>query len=179
MVRLLVLQAVMIALPGAVGTAHAGSRTVRIQPADWEQGRPLWSLCEPRGRRAAAAVPLRPQQAGPVARAADVQPSWSDCEGIGGVERAVFTQPARDRGGMSRQLDDEDETPICDGGTRCSPVPTERAHAVYGLTLVKAIAPPTSILRYARDQQSPPPACIGAPDDGHPQTPFEPPRPAV
>jgi hypothetical protein len=179
MVRLLVLQAVMIALPGAVGPAHARSRAVRIQPADWEQGRPLWSLCEPRGRRTAAATPLRPQQAGPVAPAADVQPSWSDCEGMDGVGRVVFTQPAHDRGGMSSQLDDEDEPPICDGGSRCSPVPTERGHAVYSLTLVKAIAPPTSILRDARDERSPPPACIGGPDAGHPQTPFEPPRQAV
>ena len=179
MAMLLALQVVMVGLLVPAGPAHAQSPERKVQRADWEQGRPLWSLCEPRSKRTAAAKPLKGQRQGPVAPTTEVVPSWSDCEGIDGVERAVFDPPARSSGGMSRQLDDEDEAPICDGGTRCSPVPTERSRVVSGLTVAKAIAPPPRTLRHLPDVRSAPPASLGAADDGYPSAPFEPPRSAV
>lgn len=179
MARLLALQAAMIGILVSTGPAYARGPEHKIGKTVWEQGRPLWSLCEPRTKRTAAAVPLKGQRQGPVAPTAEVAPSWSDCEGIEGVERAVFDSPARSGGGMSSQFDDEDEAPICDGGTRCSQVPTERTRAVNGVTMAKAIAPPPRGLRRFYDSHSLPPASIGAADDGYPASPFVPPQPAV
>ena len=151
----------------------------KVVKTGWEQGRPLWSLCEPRSKRAAAATPLKGQRQGPVAPTAEIGPSWSDCEGIEGVDRAVFDPPARSSGGMSSQFDDDDEAPICDGGTRCIPVPTERSRAVSGLTFAKAIAPLPRTLCRISDSYRAPPASIGMADDGYPSAPFVPPQPAV
>lgn len=179
MARLLALQVVMVGFFVPSGSVYARGLEHKVAKTDWEQGRPLWSLCEPRSKRTAAAIPLKGQRQGPVAPAAEIAPSWSDCEGIEGLERAVFDPPARSGGGMSSQFDDEDEAPICDGGTRCSPVPTERARAVSGLTVAKAIAQPSRALRRVTDSPSPPPASIGTADDGYPAAPYVPPQPVV
>jgi len=161
------------------GPVHARSPEHRVVRTDWEQGRPLWSLCELRTKRTAAATPLKGQRQGPVAPPAEIAPSWSDCEGIEGVERAVFDPPARSGGGMSSQFDDEDEAPICDGGTRCSPVPTERARTTSGLTAAKAVAAPPRTLRRITDSPGAPPASIGTADDGYPAAPYVPPQPVA
>lgn len=203
MIRILAIQAVVVGILVPTGPAYAESMDPdlgqdldphaqskpeakaepkpekKIVKAGWEQGRPLWSLCEPRSKRAAAATPLKGQRQGPVAPSTEIGPSWSDCEGIGGVDRAVFDPPARSSGGMSSQFDDEDEAPICDGGTRCIPVPTERSQVVSGLTFAKAIAPPAATLRPITDSYTAPPASIGMADDGYPSAPFVPPQPAV
>lgn len=176
MTRLLAISTVAVGLFGPTGLAHADSAEVKVGKADWEQGRPLWSLCEPRSKRAAAATPLKGQRQGPVAPVAETVPSWSDCEGIEGVERAMFDPVARTGGGMSGQLDDDDEPPICDGGTRCSPVPRSRSRVVSGITAAKAISPSPSRLQRLVDSNDVPPASIGKADDGYPTSLFEPPR---
>ncbi len=186
MARLLAVQAVVVGLIAPTSVAYAlsptpGPEAAKVDPAaaDWEQGRPLWSLCEHRAKRAAASTPLKAQRQGPVAPSAEVVPSWSDCEGIDGVERAVFDHPVRSGGGMSRQIDDEDEAPICDGGTRCSPVPTERSRVISGITVVKAIAPPPARFRLFVDFHDLSSATFGTAEDGYPSSLFEPPQPAV
>ncbi len=179
MTRLFVVPAVMVGILVPTGPAYARSPEHKVGKTDWEQGRPLWSLCEPRSKRTAAAVSLEGQRQGPVAPTADVVPSRNDCEGIDGLPSAGFDTPVRTGGGMSSQFDDDDEEPLCDGGSRCSPVPTERGQTVSGFTFAKAIAPAPSALRHRIDSYKAPPASLGTADDGYPLTLFVPPRPAV
>jgi len=179
MTRLFVIQAVMVGILVPTGTAHARGPAPKAVKANREQGRPLWSLCEPRSKRVAAAIPLKGERQGPVAPTAEIAPSWSDCEGIEGVERAVFDSPAKSGGDMSSQFDDDDEAPLCDGGTRCSPVPTERQRSVSGITVAKAIAPPARGLSPISDSYKAPPAAIGSAADGYPSAPFVPPQPVA
>ncbi len=178
MIRFLVAQAVVVGIFVPTGAAYAQSLEHKVGKTDWEQARPLWSLCEPHTKRQVAAIPLKGRRQGPVAPTDVVVPSWSDCEGIEGPQRAEFEPSVRSGGGMSSQFDDDDEAPICDGGTRCSPVPTEGSRAVTGLTFAKAIFPPSHVWVRRSDFFKAPPASIGMADDGFPVAPFVPPRPA-
>jgi hypothetical protein len=179
MTRLFVVPAVVVGILVPTAPAYAQSPEHKVPKTEWEQGRPLWSLCEPRSNRAAATIPLKAHRQGPVAPSGEGAPSWSDCEGIDGLQRGELDSPVRRGGGMSSQFDDDDEAPICDGGTRCSPVPTEDSRAVRGLSFAKAIAPPSHVSLCCADSYKAPPASIGAADDGYPCAPFEPPRPVV
>ncbi len=179
MTRLLVVPAVVVGILIPTGPAYAQSPEHKVGKTDWEQGRPLWSLCELRSKRTAAAVPLKGQHQGPVAPTAEVAPSRSDCEGIDGLPSVVGDGPVHHGGGMSSQFDDDDEAPLCDGGSRCSPVPTEGSRVVSGYTLAKAIAPPSGVLLRRSDSYRSPPVSIGTADDGYPLAPFVPPRSAA
>ena len=176
MIRILACQMVFFGLLFASDPATAMSSTdeIRRARADYDLGRPLWSLCEPRNAKALRKAGQRLQSMPPVAG-----PSLSDCAGI--EDEGLFVQGsgAGSTGGMSSQFDEDDEEPICGGGAQCGPVPTERSHVVSALNAAKAIVPPARLLPRDPDLQRTPPRSLGAADDGHPRPPFEPPRAAA
>ncbi len=153
---------------GAEAASHLGVA------APWASALESLARAEPAVTETAAGP--RPQARTEPSAPAEPVVSWSDCEVLDVAEEIGAGRVSRPSVGMSGQQDDDDPTPMCDGGTRCSPVPARPSQAVVGIAAAKALSPPETALELCARWAALIPLSIGEPEEGFPDSPFEPPR---